>query len=140
LIGGFNVTVREPELMQDNDTRQQMIDLMFGYQLTQAVRAAADLSLVDHLAGGSLTAAEVAEREDSAADATFRLMLATVAVGRPARRAMFGSFCFRRSPRIQTLGNWRGCSIFSVRRHVSLLTSSGRLTALLSHLGRRTAI
>jgi hypothetical protein len=75
------VTMSESELMQDSDTRQQMIDLMFGYQVTQAVRAVADLSLADHLAGGGLTAAEVAEREGRAAHATFRLMRAVVAVG-----------------------------------------------------------
>jgi trans-aconitate methyltransferase len=75
------VTMPDPDLMQDSDTRQQMTDLMFGYQVSQAVRAVADLSLADHLASGGLTAAEVAEREGSAANATFRLMRAAVAVG-----------------------------------------------------------
>jgi hypothetical protein len=82
------VTMPQSEVTQDSDTRQQMIDLMFGYQVTQAVRAVADLSLADHLGGGGLTAAEVAEREGSAADATFRLMRGAGIAGAP-----MGAYC-----------------------------------------------
>nr|WP_139830597.1 methyltransferase [Mycobacterium paraense] len=58
-----------------------MYDLIFGYQVTQIIRAFADLSLADHLADGPLTAAQVAAREASAPDATFRLMRAGAALG-----------------------------------------------------------
>jgi O-methyltransferase domain/Dimerisation domain len=54
---------------------------LFGYWVSQTVRAAADLSLADHLAAGPLRADEVAQREHSAPNTTFRLMRACVAIG-----------------------------------------------------------
>jgi O-methyltransferase/methyltransferase family protein len=64
-----------------DDVHQQMADMMFGHCVSQTIRAVADISLADHLADGPLTAAEVAEREDSASGTTFRLMRASVALG-----------------------------------------------------------
>jgi O-methyltransferase domain/Dimerisation domain len=55
--------------------------MMFGHMVSQTVRAAADLSLADHLDTAQLTAGEVAEREGSAPETTFRLMRACVALG-----------------------------------------------------------
>jgi hypothetical protein len=51
-----------------------------GHWASQAMRAAVQLSLPEHLAESRLTAAEVAEREGSDPDATFRLMRACVAL------------------------------------------------------------
>lgn len=63
------------------DASQQIVAILMGYWGCWTVRAVADLSIADHLAGGSLTAAEVAAREGSAPDATLRLMRAAVATG-----------------------------------------------------------
>lgn len=67
--------------MCDNSIRQQMFDMIFGFRVSQTIRAFADLSLADHLADGPLTAAEAAAREGIAVGTTFRLMRAGVAVG-----------------------------------------------------------
>jgi hypothetical protein len=61
---------------QRHDVHEQMTDMLSGYWVSQAIRAYAELSLADHLAGGPLTAAEIAEREDTEPEATFRLMRA----------------------------------------------------------------
>ena len=62
-------------------THDQMRTMVTGHFVSQVVRAAVELSLADHLAGGPLTAAQVAELEDSAPKSTFRLMRACVALG-----------------------------------------------------------
>jgi hypothetical protein len=61
---------------QKTDAHEQMADLIFGYAVSQTIRAAAEFSLADHLADGPLTADEVARRTGSAPDATFRLLRA----------------------------------------------------------------
>jgi hypothetical protein len=63
------------------DAHEQMADMVFGYCVSQVVRAFAELSVADHLTDGPLTAAELCEREASAPDATFRLMRAGVSLG-----------------------------------------------------------
>ena len=68
-------------LVRGVDAHQKMLDMIFGYRVSQTIRAFADLSLADHLAGGPLTAAEAAARAGSAAQTTFRLMRAGVALG-----------------------------------------------------------
>ena len=55
--------------------------LASGHWASQAIRVAVKLSLADHLAAGGLTADEVAKREGSAPDTTFRLMRACVTLG-----------------------------------------------------------
>lgn len=60
---------------------EHMTEMIFSYFISQAVRAFADLSIADHLADGPLSAAEVAQREGSAADTTFRLMRAGIHLG-----------------------------------------------------------
>ena len=62
------------------DVQHQMRAMVTSHFVSQIVRAAVDLSLADHLAGEALTAAQVAEREGSAPDTTFRFMRACVAV------------------------------------------------------------
>src|SRR5690242_20747069 len=59
----------------------QMAGTLFSYWSCWTVSAIADLSIADHLAAGSLTAAEVASRANSDPDTTLRLMRAGVAVG-----------------------------------------------------------
>lgn len=63
------------------DLHQQMIAMVWGYMVSQSIRAAVELSLADHLAHGPLTADEVAERENRAPGTTFRLMRACIAMG-----------------------------------------------------------
>ena len=58
------------------DLHDQMWGMVTSYWVSQIVRAVVDLSLADHLAAQSLTAVELAEREGSAPDTTFRLMRA----------------------------------------------------------------
>jgi hypothetical protein len=69
------------ELAPDADAQHKMFEMIVGYQVSQTIRAFADLSLADHLAAGPLTAEEVAALEGSAPDTTFRLMRAGVAFG-----------------------------------------------------------
>ncbi len=58
------------------DVYDQMTAMVTGHWVSQTVRAVVDLSLADHLSGQRLTAAEVADREGSAPNTTFRLMRA----------------------------------------------------------------
>jgi len=60
---------------------EQMVSMLFGFIVSQAIRALVELSVADHLAEGPLTAAEIAQREGSALDSTYRLMRAGVAIG-----------------------------------------------------------
>lgn len=74
-------TKQKPGLTQAADVYQQMNMMVTGHWVPQAIRAAVDLSLPDHLARGGLTADEVARRENSAPGTTFRLMRACVVLG-----------------------------------------------------------
>jgi hypothetical protein len=67
--------------VQTIDAHDQMADMVFGYCVSQVVRAFAELSVADHLGDGALTAAELAQREGTAPDATLRLMRAGVPLG-----------------------------------------------------------
>ena len=64
-----------------DNTYEQMMSKVLGCWVTQTIRAVADLSIADHLAPGSLSAAEIAKREGSAPDTTLRLMRAAVSNG-----------------------------------------------------------
>ena len=66
---------------QVGDVYEQMMAMLTSHWVSQTVRAVVDLSLADHLAAERLTAAEVAQHEGSAANTTFRLMRACVALG-----------------------------------------------------------
>jgi len=61
--------------------RLKLLGMIHGYWISQVVRAAADLRLADHLAAGPLTAAELAARESSNPDTTYRLMRACAGIG-----------------------------------------------------------
>ncbi|HEX3715501.1 MAG TPA: methyltransferase [Trebonia sp.] len=61
--------------------RLKLLGMIHGYWISQVIRAAADLRLADHLTDGPLTAAEVAARESSDPDTTYRLMRACTGIG-----------------------------------------------------------
>lgn len=67
--------------MHRTDAHDTMADMMFGYWVSQTIRAAVTLSVADHLSGGPLSADELARREKAAPDTTFRLMRACVDLG-----------------------------------------------------------
>lgn len=73
----------QPESTQlaREDSEARLLDMLYGHWRSQILRSLAMLSVADHLAAGLLAAAEVAAREDSVPDRTFRLMRAGVAVG-----------------------------------------------------------
>ncbi|MFC0112510.1 methyltransferase [Kibdelosporangium aridum] len=58
-----------------------MVDMVTGHWRTQIVRAMADLRVADHLTAGAITSAEVAVRESSDPQATYRLMRAAASLG-----------------------------------------------------------
>ena len=68
--------------MSASADHQRMAEMVFGYWVSQAIRAYAELSLADHLANGPLTAAEIAEREGAAPDGDL-----PADAGRPHSRA-----------------------------------------------------
>jgi hypothetical protein len=61
--------------------RLALLGMINGSWISQVVRAAADLRLADHLAAGAQTAADVADREASDPETTYRLMRACAALG-----------------------------------------------------------
>ncbi|HTH84989.1 methyltransferase family protein [Mycobacterium sp.] len=87
---------------QRDDVRQQMADMLMSYRVSQALRAYAELSVADHLATGPLTAAEIAQRERSAPETTFRLMRAGLALG---MLTMDSDDRFHSTPLLDTLRN-----------------------------------
>lgn len=58
-----------------------MLNLINGFQVTQAIRVAATLRIADHLKDGARSAAELASLTESNADALYRLLRALAAVG-----------------------------------------------------------
>lgn len=75
------VTTRQSTLGERGDPFRRMSAMLCGQWVSQAIRAIADLSIPDHLSSGGLTSGEVADREGSSPDTTFRLMRAGVALG-----------------------------------------------------------
>ena len=75
------MTAKSPSKERDSDVHQEMMDLILGFWVTQTIRAIAALSLADHLAAGGLTATEIAGREGTAEDTTYRLLRAGVGLG-----------------------------------------------------------
>ena len=71
---------KEDKSLGGQDT-MALLGLIHGYWNSQVVRAAADLRLADHLAGGALTAGDVAGLESSDPAATYRLMRACAGLG-----------------------------------------------------------
>jgi len=63
------------------DHHQRMLEMIFGFCTTQVVRTVAGLSIADHLAAGPLTADQIAEREHTSPDITFRLLRACAGLG-----------------------------------------------------------
>jgi hypothetical protein len=63
------------------DPHQRMADMIYGYMVSQTVRAFAELSVADHLADGPLTAAELSAREGSDPETTGRLLRTGIVYG-----------------------------------------------------------
>jgi hypothetical protein len=72
--------VRKDKSLGGRDT-MALLGMIHGYWNSQVVRAAADLRLADHLAGGARTAEDVAGFESSDPLATYRLMRACAGLG-----------------------------------------------------------
>ncbi|MGO4427012.1 methyltransferase dimerization domain-containing protein, partial [Streptomyces sp. MCAF7] len=58
-----------------------VFDLLIGLVRAQVLRGLAALRIADHLSDGAMTAEEVAEREGSHPQATYRLMRAASSMG-----------------------------------------------------------
>ncbi len=71
---------RQDKSLGDRHT-MALLGMIHGYWNSQVVRAAADLRLADHLAGGPRTADDVAALEASDPHATYRLMRACTGLG-----------------------------------------------------------
>src|SRR5258707_7343283 len=82
-----------------NDT-ERMMQMITGYWVTQVVRAAAALSIADHLATVPVTAEDIALAEGSDLDATFRLLRACTSLGLVSYD---GSSRFTSTPLLDTL-------------------------------------
>ena len=65
----------------DEDSRQALLRLVSGYQLSQALHVAARLDVGDRLAGGPQSSDELAAATDTDPDALYRLLRALAAVG-----------------------------------------------------------
>lgn len=63
------------------DLSYRMFEMMWGGWISQIIRAAASLSLADHLYRGPMTATAIAQAEGLDESATFRLLRACVSLG-----------------------------------------------------------
>jgi hypothetical protein len=114
---GVRVSAGQPpgcrdELPTSSDDRR-MVGMITGFWGSRLVRAVADLNLAEHLAHGSLSAAELAEREGSEPDGAFRLLRAAAALGLLTRDAHHR---FHSTPLLATLrrdvpGSLRGLAL-----------------------------
>ena len=75
------MTVQAAPWKTGGNVYEQMAGTIFDYWACWTISAVADLSIADHLAEGSLTVAEVAQRTGSATETTLRLLRAAVSVG-----------------------------------------------------------
>ena len=64
-----------------SDPRQDLLGLINGFQITQAIRVASTLRIADHLNDGARSAAELASLTKSHPDSLYRLLRALAAVG-----------------------------------------------------------
>jgi hypothetical protein len=72
---------KSSDMVRVDNVYDQMLTMVLGYWVSQTIRAVADMSIADHFAQGSLSAADIAEREHSAPDTTLRLLRAAVSTG-----------------------------------------------------------
>ena len=63
------------------DVRATMWDMITAYRISQIVRTAATLSLAEHCAAGTVTAASIARAESTDAGTTARFLRACAAIG-----------------------------------------------------------
>jgi hypothetical protein len=64
-----------------SDPRLDLLGLINGFQITQAIHVASTLRVADHLNGGARSAGELAALTKSHPDSLYRLLRALAAVG-----------------------------------------------------------
>jgi hypothetical protein len=64
-----------------SDPRLDLLGLINGFQITQAIRVASILRVADHLSDGARSAGELAALTESHPDSLYRLLRALAAVG-----------------------------------------------------------
>lgn len=74
-------TSSTPPHAASSDPNDRMMQMIFGYWITQIVRGAAECHLADLLQGRSLTADQIALAQDMDAEATFRFLRACASLG-----------------------------------------------------------
>jgi O-methyltransferase/methyltransferase family protein len=98
--------------------QDQMARMIMGFWVSQAVRAFAALSVADHLVDGPVTAAELAHREGSALETTFRLLRTGVALGLVTvdRGGRFHATALLDTLRVNAPGSLRGMALALTNR------------------------
>jgi Dimerisation domain len=66
---------------QKTDAYHEMMQMILSFWVSQTIRTTAELSIADHLAAGGLTSVEIAAREGTTVEATFRLLKIGVGFG-----------------------------------------------------------
>ena len=71
----------ETVAMTEQDVRAQLMQMINGYQVSQAICAAAVLGVADHLAARARSSDELADLTNTHADALYRLLRALASIG-----------------------------------------------------------
>jgi hypothetical protein len=69
------------DLVNSVSPEQQLLQMVAGYWISQAIYVAAELRLADHLGGSTLTATELAERAGAHGPSLYRLLRSLASVG-----------------------------------------------------------
>jgi hypothetical protein len=86
-LDGENMILKQDETAQSgifsgaNDDYTKMVDMVYGFTMSQMVYCAAKFSFAEHLAHGSVTAEAIAQAEGLNADVTYRLLRACTTFG-----------------------------------------------------------
>jgi O-methyltransferase domain/Dimerisation domain len=79
--GSFSSATQEPAPTEANANAEVMMQMIYGFAVSQIVRTFADYSIADDLAQGPKTAAEIASRHAASEEAMVRLMRAGIPLG-----------------------------------------------------------
>ncbi|MGW1680315.1 methyltransferase [Saccharopolyspora sp. NPDC002376] len=79
----FKSELAQPSAAEAEQTHNvdTVMGMLTGHWMAQITRAAADLRIADHVAAGVVTAQEIAEKESSDPETTYRLMRACASLG-----------------------------------------------------------
>jgi hypothetical protein len=102
------------------DTADELLSLINGYRVSQAIHVAAELNISDHLAGGPRTISDLAEATSSDADTLHRLLraLATVGLYSELPDGTFASTPLGDGLRSDAPRSWRSTAAFIGRPYV----------------------